>query len=276
MTAPTAACADGRTAYLTSPLLERAGLTHLFGTRHFPGERAPDNPAAPFATDEAAGVAAAAGLDGHAAAFLKQVHGADVVRAEKGGFQGNGDALMCDRPALPLAIFTADCVPVVVYDPEGGRVALAHAGWRGTAQSVTRAAVDALVAEGSRPAALVAAVGPFIGPCCYEVDRPVIDRLAAAFPGQWAGWVTPRGTDAGGRERWMLDLGRANLHQLRAAGVPDASVDMLGLCTACRLDLFYSYRRGARGRLVTAAAVPAARPAAPGARVLESPSRGRT
>jgi copper oxidase (laccase) domain-containing protein len=74
----------------------------------------------------------------------------------------------------------------------------------------------------------------------------------------------------------MLDLGQANLHQLRAAGVPDASVDMLGLCTACRLDLFYSYRRGARGRLVTAAAVPAARPAAPRSRVLESPSRGRT
>jgi len=275
MTAPTAAYADGRTAYLTSPLLDRVGLRHLFGTRHFPGERAPDNPAAPFASEEAARVAAAAGLDGHAAAFLKQVHGAEVLRADKGGFQGNGDALVCDRPALPLAIFTADCVPVVVYDPEGGRLALAHAGWRGTAQAVTRAAVDALVAAGSRPAALVAAVGPFIGPCCYEVDRPVIDRLAAAFPDQWSGWVEAKGQDAGGRERWMLDLGKATAHQLRSAGVLDASVEMLGLCTACRLDLFYSYRRGARGRLVTAAAVPAA--AGPRrARVLESPSRGRT
>jgi len=89
--------------------------------------------------------------------------------------------------------------------------------------------------------------------------------------------VTAKGADAGGREHWMLDLGRANAHQLRAAGVPAARVEMLGLCTSCRLDLFYSYRRGARGRLVTAAAVPAAaRPATARARVLESPSRGRT
>ena len=147
MTAPTAACADGRTAYLTSPLLERAGLAHLFGTRHFPGERAPDNPAAPFATEEAARVAAAAGLDGHAAAFLKQVHGAEVIHAEKAGFLGAGDALVCDRPALPLAIFTADCVPVVVYDPEGGRLALVHAGWRRRVLPDVRAEGEAGAAE---------------------------------------------------------------------------------------------------------------------------------
>ena len=247
---------DERANYLTSPLLERAGLPHLFGTRHFPGERAPDNPAAPFATDDAASVAVAAGLDGRAAAFLKQVHGADVVRAGTGGFLGKGDALVSDRPSLPLAIFTADCLPVVVYDAEDGRLALAHAGWRGTVQSIARAAVEALVAAGSHPAALVAAIGPSIGPCCYEVDRPVIDRLAEAFPDTWRAWVTAKGPDAGGRERWMLDLWAANAHQLREAGVPAASVENLQLCTACRLDLFYSYRRGARGRLVTAAAIP--------------------
>jgi len=256
MTAPPATRAQERAAYLTSPLLERAGLAHLFGTRHFPGERAPDNPAAPFATADAARVAGAAGLEGLEAAFLKQVHGADVVRAETGGFLGSGDALVSDRPALPLAIFTADCLPVVLYDPEGGRLALAHAGWRGTVQSITRAAVEALVAAGSRPAALVAAIGPSIGPCCYEVDRPVIDRLSAAFPDAWRAWVTVKGPDAGGLERWMLDLWAANAHQLRAAGVPAASVENLRLCTACGLDLFYSYRRGARGRLVTAAAIP--------------------
>lgn len=260
MTATSAMRFEERATYLTSPLLERAGLAHLFGTRHFPGERAPDNPAAPFATAEAARVAAAAGLDGYEAAFLKQVHGADVVRADKGGFLGAGDALLADRPAVPLAIFTADCLPLVIYDAEGGRLALAHAGWRGTAQSIARAAVAALVAAGSRRNALVAAIGPSIGPCCYEVDRPVIDRLAAAFPAHWSEWVTAKGPDASGRERWMLDLWKANEHQLRAAGVPDARVDSLRLCTACRLDLFYSYRRGARGRLVTAAVVPSPGP----------------
>ena len=256
MGATSAMRSEERATYLTSPMLERAGLAHLFGTRHCPGERAPDNPAAPFATAEAARVAAEAGLDGRAAAFLKQVHGAAVVRAMAGGLLGPGDALVSDRPALPLAIFTADCLPVVIYDAEGGRLALAHAGWRGTVQSIARAAVGALVAAGSRPETLVAAIGPSIGPCCYEVDRPVIDGLAAAFPRHWAAWVTAKGPDATGRERWMLDLWKANEHQLRAAGVRDARLDSLRLCTACRLDLFYSYRRGARGRLVTAAALP--------------------
>jgi YfiH family protein len=244
--------------YLTSPLLEREGLAHLFTTRHFPGHRAPENPAAPFATPEAAALAERAGLDGVAAAFLKQVHGADVVRVEEGGFAGMGDALMSERPALPLAVFTADCLPVVLYDPRRGRLAIAHAGWRGTVRGVVPAAVAAMVAAGSRSADLVVAVGPSIGPCCYEVDRPVIAALAAAFPQAWESWVSPKGRDAGGEERWMLDLWKANEAQLRGAGVHGSGVDNLRLCTSCRLDLFFSYRRGARGRLVAAAAMPRA------------------
>jgi YfiH family protein len=242
--------------YLTSPLLEGEGLAHLFTTRHFPGHRAPENPAAPFATPEAAALAARAGLDGIAAAFLKQVHGADVVRVAEGGFAGMGDALMSEQPALPLAVFTADCLPVVLFDRRSARLAIAHAGWRGTVRSIVPAAVAAMVAAGSRAADLVAAVGPSIGPCCYEVDRPVIDAFAATFPDAWASWVTPKGKDAGGEERWMLDLWKANEAQLVGAGVPASGVDNPRLCTSCRLDLFFSYRRGARGRLVTAAAIP--------------------
>src|SRR5262245_9732500 len=142
--------------YLTSPRLEREGLAHLFTTRHFPGHRAPDNPAAPFAAPEAAALAARAGLDGIAAAFLKQVHGADVVRVAEGGFAGMGDALMSERPALPLAVFTADCLPVVLYDRRHARLAVAHAGWRGTVRAVLPAAVAAMVAAGTRATDLVA------------------------------------------------------------------------------------------------------------------------
>jgi YfiH family protein len=251
---------DEAPAYLTSPLLEREGLAHLFTTRHFPGERAPDNPAAPFATPAAVELARLAGLDGPGAAFMKQVHGALVLRAERGGLAGEADALLTDRAGLPLAVFTADCLPVVIYDRAGGRLAVAHAGWRGTVQSVTRAAVAALVRAGSRAEALVAAVGPSIGPCCYEVDRPVIDRLSAAFPAEWTSWVTAKGCDAEGQERWMLDLWKANEDQLRAGGVSAGALDNLRICTSCRVDLFYSYRRGARGRIVTAAAVPGLRP----------------
>ncbi|MGH7398870.1 MAG: peptidoglycan editing factor PgeF, partial [Candidatus Rokuibacteriota bacterium] len=164
----------------------------------------------------------------------------------------HGDALSTTRPGLPLVISTADCLPIVLYDARAGRLAAVHAGWRGTVQSVARAAVAELLAAGSAPADLVVAIGPSIGPCCYEVDAPVIERLAAAFPGGWQTWVTPKGPG-----KWMLDLWQANRDQLTAAGVAAARVDSLGLCTGCRPDLLFSFRRerGA-GRLVTVAALP--------------------
>jgi copper oxidase (laccase) domain-containing protein len=117
---------------------------------------------------------------------------------------------------------------------------------------VSRAAVSALRAEGSAAADLVVAIGPSIGPCCYEVDGPVIERFAAAFPGEWSIWAT-----ATGPGKWKLDLWRANEDQLRMAGLDPARIDNPRLCTACRGDLFFSYRRGrGQGRLVTVAAVP--------------------
>lgn len=237
---------------MTSRLLEDSGLPHLFTTRHFPGVVRPTGLRPPFGP-EAAPLLAAHGL-GAPVAFARQVHGAAVLRAERGGLAGHGDALATVRPGLPLAIATADCLPIVLYDARGGRLAAVHAGWRGTVQSVARAAVADLLAAGSAPADLVVAIGPSIGPCCYEVDEPVIERLEAAFPGGgWRTWVTAKGPG-----KWMLDLWRANLDQLSAAGVAAARVDILGLCTGCRPDLLFSFRRerGA-GRLVTVAALPA-------------------
>ncbi len=150
------------------------------------------------------------GLAAEPAAFLKQVHGADVIRATAGGCVGNADVVMTDRPGLPIAVFSADCVPLLIYDPDGRRLAAAHAGWQGTAQSVARAAVEALVEAGGRPEGFLAAVGPSIGPCCYEVDTPVIARLHRAFPGRWGDWVRSVGSG-----KWMLDLWAANEDQLR-------------------------------------------------------------
>ena len=130
------------------------------------------------------------------------------------GSPGHGDALATARRGLPLAISTADCLPIVLYDARGGRLAAVHAGWRGTVQSVARAAVADLVAAGSAAGDLVVAIGPSIGPCCYEVDAPVIERFEAAFPGAWEAWMTPKGPG-----KWMLDLWQANLDQLTGAGV---------------------------------------------------------
>jgi YfiH family protein len=238
--------------FLTSPLLEESGLPHLFTTRHFPGVARATEPRPPFGPD-AQPILVPRGLGG-AAAFARQVHGAAVLRVDGPGRAGHGDALLTARGGLPLAISTADCLPIVLHDPRGRRLAAVHAGWRGTVQAVARAAVDAVVAAGSAPADLVVAIGPSIGPCCYEVDAPVIERLEAAFPGGWSEWATPKGPG-----KWMLDLWQANLDQLHAAGVRLERVDLLRLCTGCRPDLLFSYRRekGA-GRLVTVAALPEA------------------
>jgi purine-nucleoside/S-methyl-5'-thioadenosine phosphorylase / adenosine deaminase len=237
--------------YVRSSLLASAGLPHLFTTRHFPGVTSPRDPGSPFAAP-AVDLLARLGVGAAPAAFLRQVHGADVVVADRGGLVGQADALMTSRRGLPLAIFTADCLPVVVYDPPNQRLAMAHAGWRGTALGISMAAAAALAAAGGAPETFVAAIGPSIGPCCYEVDGPVIDKLETGFPDRWPAWVT-----ATAPGKWMLDLWRANEDQLVAAGLDRARIDNPRLCTACRPDLFFSYRRGrGQGRLVAVAVLP--------------------
>lgn len=235
---------------MTSPLLEAHGLPHLFTTRHFPGTTLPTEPRRPFGP-EAAPFLAERGLQAEPA-YLRQVHGPAVIEVDRGGLAGQADALATGQPGLPLCISTADCLPVVLFDPRRGRLAAAHAGWRGTVQAVSFAAVASLTGAGSAPEDLVVAIGPSIGACCYEVDAPVRERFQAAFPRAWEAWFTSKGPG-----KWMLDLWRANVDQLRTAGVQAERIDVLGLCTGCRPDLLFSYRRerGA-GRLVAVAALP--------------------
>jgi hypothetical protein len=103
----------------------------------------------------------------------------------------------------------------------------------------------------------VAAIFPSIGPCCYEVDSPVIEPLSAAFPARWEAWAQPAGPG-----KWRLDLWVANEAQLREAGIPADRIFNPRLCTACRRDLFFSYRKeGSGGRLVTLAGLGSGRAA---------------
>ena len=187
-----------------------------------------------------------------AVAFARQVHGAAAARATGGGSAGEADVLLTTTAGLPAAIVTADCLPVVLYDPQVRALALAHVGWRGTVAGTARAAVEALTARGAAPARMLAAIGPSIGPCCYEVDRAVLDPLRAAV-GAVEPWITPRGDG-----RWLLDLWAVNEAELTRAGVDPGRIANARLCTACRPDLFHSYRKGSRGRLVTLARLPAA------------------
>ena len=143
-----------------------------------------------------------------------------------------------------LGIETADCLTVLLVDPCRRAVAAVHAGWRGTALAVTRAAVEALAKGGSRAADLLAALGPGIGPCCYQVG----DDVKAAFGPAGAAFFkpTPRGRD-------HLDVRAANRQQLIEAGLDGSRIGGVDECTFGRSDLYHSYRRdGPRsGRMIS-------------------------
>jgi YfiH family protein len=200
-------------------------LSHGFG-RRAPGS-SPE-------TREETARRVAAGLDGSGRLLLlRQVHGAAVAAAPWDGTP-EADAAVAAQPGLMLGIQTADCLPVLLADPQRGLVAAVHAGWRGTAAGVTRQAVAALVDRGSRPQALVAALGPGIGPCCYEVG----DELRAAFGPAGAAFFRP---SPNGRPH--LDVRAANVRQLLDEGLSAEAIHHLPDCTHCRPDLYHSYRR---------------------------------
>lgn len=212
--------------FLPSALLARVpGLIHAFGQR-IGGSR-----------EEARGAARWALRDRGDLFFLKQVHGCAVVRAP---FEGapEADASLTETPGSLLAIETADCLPILIVDPIDHRVAAAHAGWRGTVAGVVQAAVRELIAAGSQPRDLLAVLGPAIGPCCYEVGDDVED----AFGEKGAKFLQP----AKGKRK-HLDIAAANREQLIGAGVDPARIERLDLCTMCRADLFFSYRRDGAG-----------------------------
>ena len=169
--------------------------------------------------------------------LMKQVHGARVVSAPWDG-EPEADAAVGDGPGVILGIETADCLPVLLVDPRRGLVAAAHAGWRGTAAGVVSQALAALRQRGSAPRDVLAAMGPGIGPCCYEVG----DELRAAFgpPGERFFRRGPGG-------RAHLDLRAANVRQLEAGGVSSERIHHVADCTACSVERYYSYRRDGRG-----------------------------
>lgn len=186
----------------------------------------------------------AGGADLH---FALQVHGAGVVAvgpgqapAVTGGVPA--DALVSSAPGTAVGVLAADCVPILVGDLATGACAAVHAGWRGTVAGALRAALGALLAlPGSRPDGLRVAIGPSIGPCCFEVGSEVVAEVEAAFGTVARREGAIRGRSARGREH--LDLWLLNALAARTVGVAPAQIDVAGLCTSCGDDRFFSYRR---------------------------------
>lgn len=157
-----------------------------------------------------------------------QVHGVVVVAAAEAR-RAQADAVVATAAGEAVAIRTADCVPLLLAHPRSGRAAAVHAGWRGTIDGVLAAALRALAAP---PAELLVAIGPAIGPCCYEVSEELAGRFRASF----GAVVAPAR---------HLDLHRCHELALAQAGVPAASIERVGGCTACDPGRFFSHRRDA-------------------------------
>ena len=152
------------------------------------------------------------------------------------------DALITNLPDVPLLLFYADCVPVLLSDPVTGAIGLAHAGGRGTAACIAKKTVHAMVeAFGVTPENLLGAVGPSIGPCCYEVDDAVKEEMP-----DYSQFFTDKGNG-----KYWLDLWRVNQQQLLEAGLLQEHISVAGICTNDNPELFCSYRyeNGKTGRM---------------------------
>ena len=170
--------------------------------------------------------------------LVRQVHGRRVVRVPPSASHEQADALVASEPGTAVGVRTADCVPLLLVDPAGRAVAAVHSGWRGAAARVSEAAVESLAGLGVEPAALVAVIGPHIGPCCYEIDEPV--RAAIPEPEVFSGADRPG--------HWRLDPGDLNRRQLLRAGLRADRIHRVGGCTACESATYASHRRDGSGR----------------------------
>ena len=242
---------EGPTVIRCVALTELPGIAHAFSTRRH-GSGSDFDVGGP---DETSGSAAsarrelcrAAGLGDRSPLILRQVHGATVVSAGASAAGSRADGAVAVRGAgsIPLAVRTADCVPILMAYRRGTAVAAVHAGWRGAAAAIARRAVERLVGIGAAARDLRVALGPAIGPCCYGVGEDVLEQVARAS-GLPPSAVAGRGS-TGAR---TLDLHGALRGQLLAAGVADDAIHTAPWCTACHRDLFFSYRRdlGRTGR----------------------------
>jgi polyphenol oxidase len=197
---------------------------------------------------------------------LKQIH-SDVIHlfdaAPAETCQGlpavAGDASATNRPGLLLAVQTADCVPILLVDPKKRAIAAVHAGWRGTLQRIVVKAIGKMQMQfKSKPTDLLAAIGPSIGGCCYEVGTEVATQFLSQFaeapkwfdefrtgdepnPIQWLNMMPPGHQPP--PKNVLLDLRKANRSQLLGTGLRAPNIFVSDLCTACRRDLLFSYRK---------------------------------
>lgn len=173
--------------------------------------------------------------------YLKQVHGSkvhivDSVNADM--IKGlEGDAIITSSKNIPVGVFTADCVPILMLDQNKGVIAAVHAGWKGTSKKISCSVIDCMISNfGSDPSDIIAVIGPSIGSCCFEVGEDTANFFSFKEKKN---------------ESYYVDLWAENINQIKSCKVPEKNIELTGLCSKCRTDMFYSYRRdnGNTGRM---------------------------
>ena len=189
----------------------------------------------------------ALGVDAERVAVAQLMQGTRIaVVTEQKQEYIDTDGLITNVPNRAMMILIADCAPVTLYDPNHHAIGLAHGGWRGTVGRIVAKMVGMMGETfGSAPADILAAVGPSIGPCCYEVKQDLIGKFHEAFPQQAQHFFLPQADDT-----IHLDMWAALRYQLLESGVLPEHIAEAGICTACHLDEFYSNRaeKGQTGR----------------------------
>ncbi|MCC5970113.1 MAG: peptidoglycan editing factor PgeF [Pararhodobacter sp.] len=184
---------------------------------------------------------------------VHQVHSADVVRITDPGTDTSrhkADAMVTDQPGIALSVLSADCMPVLLADPDAGVIGAVHAGWRGALAGVLEATLDAMEELGADRAGISAVIGPCISQRAYEVGPEFLEAFMAEDPGYNWFFATGEG------DRYLFDLPGFGLHRLREAGVGQA--EWTRHCTYSTAEQFFSYRRSVHageadyGRLISA------------------------
>lgn len=209
-------------------------ITHFFGTRRGPHYGC---------SSGELGTVKAAEPDFPEVVSVHQVHGTDALILDRPvqvgeKFVDGWDAILTNQPNLLITVRTADCVPVLLADPKQRIVAAVHAGWRGAVNGIVLKTLTKMVDRfGCAMDSIQMAVGPSAGVCCYEVDKPVIEPLQAHFA-DWKSVLTLHGEQVG-----KIDLKELVRRQAVEAGLLGEHIQTLNLCTICRPEQFFSYRR---------------------------------
>lgn len=233
--------------YLISPLLESEGVRHCFTTRlggyskeHLESlnlglGRGDDEEALKKNFEK---VASALGFNIKKLSITKQVHQTRAAYIAAPRLRSEGcDALFTDKRGIPLMSYSADCIPVLMYDRKNHAAATVHSGWRGTAAKITASVISDMQREiGTSPENLICAIGPSIGPCCFQITDDAVRVFGDNFEN--TDFIRPEGDNV----HYRADIWEALCRTLSSSGVRDENIDLAGECTCCN-ELYFSCRR---------------------------------